>query len=81
MQDNLEAESIVKFIETSFEEFLEHNGSRYAECQKFPIHVTGSIAFHFKKQWETVLRRHHVQIGRIIQALADDPAGFHKTMK
>ena len=81
MQDNLEDESIVKIIETGFEEFLDCNVLRYSEHKNLPIHFTGSIAFYFKKQLETVLRRHHLQLGRIIQAPANDLANFHKTMK
>ena len=81
MHNNLDDESIVKVVETSFEEFLERNVSRYLQHRELPIHFTGSVAFYFKEPLQNVLSRYHLQLGRIIQAPADDLAEFHKNKK
>ena len=79
MRENLGDESIVKLIETGFEEFLDRNVVHYPQHKELPIHFTGSIAFYFKEQLERVLLRYRLQLGRIIQAPADDLAEFHKS--
>ena len=79
MRENIADESIARIIETSFEEFIDCNVARYSEHRESPIHFSGSVAFHFRESLKNVLHRRQLQIGRIIQAPANDLAEFHKS--
>ena len=78
MRENIADESIAQIIETSFGEFLDNNVVRYPKHREHPIHFSGSVAFHFREQLEKVLQHRQLQLGRIIQAPANDLAEFHK---
>ncbi len=76
--ENLDDESIVRIVETSFEEFLDFNVARYPEHRERSINFAGSVAFYFREQLGNVLRRRELILGRIIQSPANDLADYHR---
>lgn len=69
-----ELESIVL---RSFDRFISRNLLQYDKVNKLPIHFTGSIAFHFKKQLEQALEERGLQAGTINSQPMDGLITFH----
>ncbi len=80
LQENLDDESIVRIVETSFEEFLDFNVARYPKHREHSVNFVGSVAFYFRKHLENVLRRRELKLGRILQSPANDLADFHRNL-
>ncbi|MHC1732306.1 MAG: ATPase [Bacteroidales bacterium] len=63
ISDNIHVPELQAMITSSFDEFITRNVLSYPEARKYPIHFTGSIAFHFKPFLEDLLRKHRLQPG------------------
>ena len=50
-------------ITSSFDEFIVRNVLSYPEARRYPVHFTGSIAYHFRPFLEELLLKHRLQPG------------------
>jgi N-acetylglucosamine kinase-like BadF-type ATPase len=48
LSENIEIPELTEIITSSFDEFINRNILQYPESKEYPIHFTGSIAFHFR---------------------------------
>ncbi len=61
--ENIHVPELQAIITSSFDEFLIRNVLQYPEARKFPIHFTGSIAWHFRPFLEELLNKYRLQPG------------------
>lgn len=68
---------IRRLIEDRFDNLTESVLKRYDGYQEYPVHFSGSIAFHFQEILKERLIAHQMQIGKIIQQPIDGLVQFH----
>ena len=78
LSKNIEIPEIEKIVITGFKEFVTRNLLLYAEINNSPVHFTGSIAFHFKKQLFKVMEEQNLRLGKIIQAPMEGLITYHQ---
>lgn len=61
--ENIHVPELQAIITSSFDEFLIRNVLQYPEARKFPVHFTGSIAWHFRPFLEELLIKYRLQPG------------------
>ncbi len=54
-------------VQRCFDDFI-HLLQRYPQSKELPVHFTGSIAFHFKKELLSVLQRRQLRPGLMLQS-------------
>jgi hypothetical protein len=75
---NNKSEAAIQAIIThSFEEFFDRNVLKYPQCRNVPIHLTGSIAYHFAEFLHPVAESRKLTIGKIVKSPVDDIAMYH----
>ena len=72
-------EAIQSIITNCFEEFFDRNVMKYPLCCDVPIHLTGSIAYHFSEFLRPVAKSRELILGKITKTPIDDTAMYHKT--
>lgn len=77
LKEYIEEPSIMQLVQNSFGEFLDNNVCRYENHRSFPVHFTGSIAYHFQDLLRIALEKRGLKLGKILQAPANDLAEFH----
>ncbi|MDM8004025.1 MAG: ATPase, partial [Bacteroidota bacterium] len=63
ISDNIHVPELQAMITSSFDEFIVRNVLSYPEARKYPIHFTGSIAYHFRPFLEELLLKYRLQPG------------------
>jgi N-acetylglucosamine kinase-like BadF-type ATPase len=63
ISDNIHVPELQAMITSSFDEFITRNVLSYPEARKYPVHFTGSIAYHFRPFLEELLSKHRLQPG------------------
>jgi len=61
--DNIHVPELQGMITSSFDEFITRNVLSYPEARKYPVHFTGSIAYHFRPFLEELLHKYRLQPG------------------
>jgi len=61
--DNIHVPELQGMITSSFDEFITRNVLSYPEARKYPVHFTGSIAYHFRPFLEELLQKYRLQPG------------------
>jgi N-acetylglucosamine kinase-like BadF-type ATPase len=79
ISENIDIPEIQYIVTSSFDEFIKRNILQYPEAKKFPIHFTGSIAFHFRPFLEDLLMHHDLQTGEITQSPMENLISYHLT--
>jgi glucosamine kinase len=79
ISENIDIPELQYIVTSSFDEFIKRNILQYPEAKKFPIHFTGSIAFHFRPFLEDLLMHHDLQIGEITQSPMENLISYHLT--
>ena len=59
---------VENILEDNFHDFVYQNLYKYAESWKYPIHFTGSVAFHFKDVLASVMEAHGLILGKVTQS-------------
>jgi N-acetylglucosamine kinase-like BadF-type ATPase len=77
LSKHIELPEIEHIVKSSFNEFINRNILQYPESRKFPIHFTGSIAFHFKAQLEASLSNFNLQASSIVASPIDNLVKYH----
>jgi N-acetylglucosamine kinase-like BadF-type ATPase len=75
--DNIHIPELQAIITSSFDEFIIRNVLQYPEAKKFPIHFTGSIAYHFRPYLEDVLMKYRLQPGIFTLSPMDNLVLYH----
>ncbi|MCJ7820689.1 MAG: ATPase, partial [Bacteroidales bacterium] len=75
--DNIHIPELQTIITSSFDEFIIRNVLQYPEARKFPIHFTGSIAYHFRPFLEDVLMKYRLQPGIFTLSPMDNLVLYH----
>lgn len=65
LSDNINEPELKEIVESSFEDFIVRNILQYPESGKYPVHFTGSIAFHFKELLIQQLAKNNLISGEI----------------
>jgi len=63
ISDNIHVPELQAMITSSFDEFIVRNVLSYPEARKYPVHFTGSIAYHFRSFLEELRLKHRLQPG------------------
>jgi glucosamine kinase len=77
LHENITDEYCSNLVESSFEEFIHRNISRYSGFHEQPICFTGSVAFYFQEQLANALRNNHLQIKTVLKEPLNDLINFH----
>jgi glucosamine kinase len=77
ISSNIEIPELQHIITSSFEEFIRRNILQYEESARFPVHFTGSIAWHFRQFLEESLKKYQLKPGIISLTPADDLIRYH----
>ncbi len=75
--DNLHVPELQAIITSSFDEFIVRNVLSYPEARDFPVHFTGSIAYHFRPFLEKLLIEHRLQPGIFSLSPMDNLVKYH----
>jgi N-acetylglucosamine kinase-like BadF-type ATPase len=77
ISDNIHVQELQDMITSSFDEFIVRNVLSYPEARKYPVHFTGSIAFHFRPFLEELLLKHRLQPGIFTETPMENLVKFH----
>lgn len=69
---------VENILEDSFSDFVYNHLYKYRESWKYPIHFTGSIAWHFRDVLKKVLTDHQLQCGIIAQSPMKGLEAYYK---
>ncbi len=75
---NIHFPELKEIIYSSFDDFIKRNILQYPESKKYPVHFTGSIAFHFRQFLEDQLVRNNLKPGKITLSPVEDLVKFHE---
>jgi hypothetical protein len=75
--DNIHVPELQLIITSSFDEFIVRNVLSYPEARQYPVHFTGSIAYHFRPFLEELLIKHRLQPGIFTLTPMDNLVNFH----
>ncbi len=70
--------TIQKIIRHSFQSFVDNFLFQFEGIKELPVHLTGSISFHFSKELNEVLSENGLQMGKIIQKPMKGLIEYHK---
>jgi len=77
VHENITEEYCSNLVETSFEEFIKRNISRYSGFSEQPICFVGSVAFYFQEQLKNVLQKNHLQMKTVLKEPLNGLLKFH----
>lgn len=77
IHSNIHFPEIREIVTTSFEEFIKRNILQYPESELFPVHFTGSIAFHFRTFLEALLICNNLKPGTITLSPMQNLIHYH----
>lgn len=75
--DNIHVAELQSIITSSFDEFIIRNVLQYPEARKYPVHFTGSIAYHFRPFLEDLLVRHRLMPGMFTLTPMENLVKYH----
>ena len=77
ISDNIHVPELQAMITSSFDEFIVRNVLSYPEAHRYPIHFTGSIAYHFRPFLEELILKHRLQPGLFTLTPMKNLVKFH----
>lgn len=77
ISDNIHVPELQAMITSSFDEFIVRNVLSYPEARRYPIHFTGSIAYHFRPFLEELILKHRLQPGMFTLTPMENLVKFH----
>ncbi len=77
ISDNIHVPELQAMITSSFDEFITRNVLSYPEARKYPVHFTGSIAYHFRPFLEELLSKHRLQPGIFTLTPMENLVSYH----
>jgi len=80
LSTNIQEEAIFNLVFFSFTDFFHRNIQQYEMAQKFPIHFTGSIAWHFKDVLQQAAATSGFEVGLITQNPMEGLIEYHRQL-
>ncbi len=77
ISDNIHVPELQAMITSSFDEFIVRNVLSYPEARRYPVHFTGSIAYHFRPFLEELLLKHRLQPGLFTLTPMENLVRYH----
>ena len=77
ISDNIHVPELQAIITSSFDEFIVRNVLSYPEARRYPVHFTGSIAYHFRPFLEDLLLKHRLQPGLFTLTPMENLVKYH----
>jgi len=77
ISDNIHVPELQTMITSSFDEFIVRNVLSYPEARRYPVHFTGSIAYHFRPFLEELLLKHRLQPGLFTLTPMENLVKYH----
>ena len=77
ISDNIHVPELQAMITSSFDEFIVRNVLSYPEARRYPVHFTGSIAYHFRPFLEELLLKHRLQPGLFTLTPMENLVKYH----
>jgi len=77
IKENITEKYCSILVETSFEEFVKRNVSKYSGFKGHPICFVGSVAFYFQEQLKNVLGKNHLRFKTVLKEPLDGLIKFH----
>lgn len=77
ISDNIHVPELQAMITSSFDEFIVRNVLSYPEARRYPVHFTGSIAYHFRPFLEELLLKHRLQPGIFTETPMENLVKYH----
>jgi len=81
IRENIEMEYFNSLVTKTFNKFIENCLSAYENLREYPIHFTGSIAYHFKEHLTMVLNEHNLRLGTVVKTPLDGLTKYHADIK
>jgi hypothetical protein len=75
--DNIHVPELQAIIISSFDEFMIRNVLQYPEARKFPVHFTGSVAYHFRPFLEELLTKYRLRSGLFTLTPMENLVRYH----
>lgn len=75
--ENITEESIYQLVHRSFCSFFIRNVAQYTDYETYPVHFTGSVAFHYQEVLRAAAASLHLTVGSIEKAPMDGLIQFH----
>jgi len=75
--DNIHVPELQAIITSSFDEFMIRNVLQYPEARKYPVHFTGSVAYHFRPFLEELLTKYRLQAGLFTLTPMENLVRYH----
>lgn len=75
--ENIKEPSIHRLVYNSFEAFFTRNVMQY-DYQSYPVHLMGSVAWHYQKQLREVADKLNIRLGTIVQSPVDGLIEYHR---
>jgi len=76
--ENIQDEYIKELVENNFSMFISRCLGGYAESRDYPIHFSGSIAFHFQTYLENMLKKNNLRLGSVVKDPMDGLTQYHR---
>jgi len=75
--DNIHVPELQTIVTSSFDEFMIRNVLQYPEARKFPVHFTGSVAYHFRPFLEDLMSKYRLQSGLFTLTPMENLVRYH----
>ncbi|OWP77421.1 N-acetylglucosamine kinase [Flavobacterium oreochromis] len=66
-----------QIIKEEIESFVENNIKQFEDYKELPNHFIGSVAYFLQDEIKSVLTKHHIKIGKILQKPIDGLIAYH----
>ncbi len=77
ISENIQIKELEQLVINSFDDFIVRNVLQYPESKLYPVHFTGSVAYHFKAQLEVCLNRYGLLPGLITRSPMQNLIEYH----
>lgn len=77
LRENIDHMQLAGIVNESFEALFELYVTRYKGYSNYAFNAVGSVAFHFRDALSTVITRHGMDVGTILQQPIDGLINFH----
>jgi len=77
LKENIQHPYVKQLVESCFDDFIIEQVSKFTNFKNYPVCSIGSIAYHFKPNFESVLKKHELSLGKIVSSPIDELINYH----
>lgn len=74
----IEREEVAAIVKNSIEAFFSRNVKQY-DYTRYPVHFTGSIAYHIRDIIHAVAQKHNISVGKIVSSPIEGLKEYHSS--